>query len=71
MPGDGPPSRRPGRPGRLSQNRTCAVRIRLFRTPGCHPQGRPAYDLILSQSQPELATRDNGARGMFKPTVRQ
>ena len=43
-------SRRPGRPGRLSQNRTCAVHIRLFGTMNCDPHRRPAYDLALFQS---------------------
>ena len=31
--------------GRLSQNRTCAVHIRLFRKMGCEPDHRPIYDL--------------------------
>ena len=38
-------SRRPGCPGRLSQNRTSAVHIRLFGTAGCYPRGRPVHDL--------------------------
>lgn len=39
--------RRPSRPGRLPQNRTCAVRIRLVGTTGCHPRRRPVYDLVV------------------------
>jgi len=45
-------SRRPRFQGRLSQNRTSAVHIRLFGTAGCDPRSRPVYDLALSQCQP-------------------
>lgn len=38
------PSRRPGYPGRLSQNRACAVHTRLVGTTGCDPHRRPVYD---------------------------
>jgi hypothetical protein len=37
--------RRPGFPGHLPQNRTCAVHIRLFGAAGYYPHCRPAYDL--------------------------
>ena len=40
-----PSSRRPPRGGRLSQNRTSAVHIRLFGTVGCNPRRRPVHDL--------------------------
>jgi hypothetical protein len=39
--------RHPGYPGHLPRNRTCAVRIRLFGTAGCHPRRRPVYDLVV------------------------
>ena len=38
-------SRNPHRWGLLSQNRTCAVHIRLFGTVGYDPHGRPVSDL--------------------------
>ena len=39
-------SRRPPRGERLSQNRTCVVRIRLFGRSGYRPGSRPVYDLM-------------------------
>ncbi len=45
-------SRRPGHPGRLSQNRTSAVHIRLFGTTGCYPRGRPVHDLSYPSDNP-------------------
>ena len=43
--------RRPGHPGRLPQNRTCVVHIRLFGTTGCYPRRRSADDLAVSQGR--------------------
>jgi hypothetical protein len=37
--------------GQLSQNRTCAVHIRLFGTTGCDPGSRPGYDLDIFQTR--------------------
>ena len=42
---------RGGCPPRLPQNRTCAVRIRLFGAAGCEPRRRPVIDLDLSLLQ--------------------
>ena len=46
-PETGRSGRRPGCPGRLPRNRTCAVRIRLFGMTGYYPRHRPVYDLVV------------------------
>jgi len=66
----GCPSRRPGRPGRLSQNRACAVHTRLFGADGCYPAGRPVLGLALSQRQREL-DRDNDSSRIGLPQLLQ
>lgn len=57
-------SRRGGHPPHLSQNRTCAARIRLLGTAGCEPRRRPGHDLnpshndaagLFSRAAPEAA----------------